>query len=166
MRKIVLISWLIIIISFCGLFVSSIVYENDAFYTMMNFKFEIFEAIVVKNGTDDIVSLRVSASIWNPSRVSSIRLHMVRGSVLINNQGSKFLKGAKWFSLDIYPQENESAMWAYSILPQDVNIFNEAEADGIWNWYFKIEITIISHLVGDNLYDVSQSLTGVKFTTI
>jgi hypothetical protein len=166
MRKSVLISWLIIIISFCGLFVSSIVYENDAFFTMINFKFEIFEAIVVKNDTDDIVSLRVSASIWNPSRVSSIRLQMVRGYVLLNSQGSTFLKGAKWFSLNINPQENESATWAYSILPQDVNIFNEAATNGIWNWYFDIEITIVSHLVGNRLYDRSQSFSGVKFITI
>ncbi|MFX0013835.1 MAG: hypothetical protein ACFFB2_03645 [Promethearchaeota archaeon] len=168
MKKIILVSWLIIVLSFSGLFVSSIVYEIDAWYTMVNFKFELHEINIVKNSTEDIVSMRASATITNPSRISSFTLYSIRVSVSLNNQKLLYISNSlKWYYLDVPPQENKIVSWGYLDLQQaDVDILNAAESEGTWNWFLNIRVTLISGFLGTEDYDRSQSFLGVNFISI
>ncbi|MFW9904657.1 MAG: hypothetical protein ACFFFH_10015 [Candidatus Thorarchaeota archaeon] len=166
MNKIILISWIVITLSFTGLLVSSIIYEIDAFYTALNIEFEIYEATIVKNSTDNsFLSLKVSAWITNPSQISSFILKSLRGPITLNSKSLEYVGGLKWFTIDILPQENTSVTWAYTILEQDVDKFIEAEKNGVWDWFFDIRIVIVSNLIESTMYDRSQSFSGVNFST-
>jgi hypothetical protein len=166
MNKIILISWIVITLSFTGLLVSSIIYEIDAFYTALNIEFEIYEATIVKNSTDNsFLSFKVSAWISNPSQISSFNLKSLRGPITLNNKHLEYVEGLKWFTKDILPQENTSISWAYTILEQDMDNFIEAEQIGSWEWFFDIKIVIVSNIIDSTMYDRSQSFSGVTFST-
>ncbi|MFX0206036.1 MAG: hypothetical protein ACFFDT_08610 [Candidatus Hodarchaeota archaeon] len=166
MNKIVLISWIVITLSFTGLLVSSIIYEIDAFYTAFNIEFEIYEATIVKNSTDNsFLSLKVSAWIKNPSQLSSFNLKSLRGPISLNNKRLEYVGGLKWFTKDILPQENASVRWAYTILEQDEDSFIEAENSGVWEWFFDIKIVIVSNIIESTMYERPQSFSGVNFST-
>jgi hypothetical protein len=167
MRKVIVASWFIIVLSFSALFVSSIIYEIDAFYTMRNFEFELNEVSIVKNSTDDIVSLRVSANISNPSSLSDFTLYTLRVYVYVNNQRLSYLKTQKWFVDEVPPQDGIPVQWAYLDLQEkDLETLNQADSDNTWNWFFQITVTLISNLLGTEEYDRSQSFTGVKFISV
>lgn len=167
MRKIIVASWFIIVLSFSALFLSSIVYEIDAYYTMRNFEFRLNEVSILKNSTDDIVSLRVSANISNPSSLSHFTLYALRVYVYVNGQQLSYLKTQKWFITEVPPQDAIPIQWAYLDLQEkDIETLNQADTDNAWNWYFQITVTIISNLLGTEEYDRSQSFTGVKFISV
>ena len=166
MNKIILISWIVITLSFTGLLVSSLVYEMDAFYTALNIEFQIYEATIVKNSTDNsFLSLKLSAWITNPSQISSFNLKSLRGPISLNNIRFEYIGGLKWFTKNILPQENTTVTWAYTILEQDMDAFIDAERNGVWEWFFDIKILIVSHLIESTMYDRPQSFSGVNFST-
>ncbi|MFX0170535.1 MAG: hypothetical protein ACFE9L_01315 [Candidatus Hodarchaeota archaeon] len=166
MGKIILITWFAIIIIFSTILIYSVFYEIDAYETVINFKFKINEVNIEKNSsTNEIIRLRISASIWNPSSFSSFQFNSIRGFVLLNGLEPEYLHGREYFFRTILPNENATVSWSYPILSHDAELLNEAEENGSWSWYFIIQVFLDSNIVGKVGYDRSQPFQGVKVIT-
>ncbi|MFX1282779.1 MAG: hypothetical protein ACFFB5_03955 [Promethearchaeota archaeon] len=166
MRKIVLIPWFLIVITFSGFLLYSTIYEIEAYNIIVNFEFQIFDVAVIKNSTGDIVSLKISAIIWNPSHISSFEFRSITvRTIILNGETPEYLGGQKWFSRIISPRENVSVTWAYNIRPQAVVFFNEADHNETWSWFFVIQVNIDSNIIGRSGYDRSQPFQGAEVIT-
>ncbi len=164
MRNIVKAIWLITIISFSGLLVCSIVYEIDGYQGLINFELHITGIAVVKNNTDAFLSIKVNASIFNPSHFSSFELEKIDAIIFLNGQQGEYLRGPKWFSLTLYPRRNASIKWSYNIESADLDIVNNANSTEIWVWYFYLQVSLMSDMIGVQQFDRSQSFSGAIIT--
>ncbi|MFX0049918.1 MAG: hypothetical protein ACFFAJ_13520 [Candidatus Hodarchaeota archaeon] len=165
MGKIILLTWFALILIFSTILVYSVLYEIDAYDTVVKFQFQINEVIIEKNSTDDIENLIIFASIRNPSQFSTFEFNSIRGYVFLNGLEPIYLHGREYFFKDVLPKENVSVSWGYSIEPQDADLLNEADESGTWSWYFYILVFLDSNIVGRNYYDRSQPFQGVKVIT-
>jgi hypothetical protein len=166
MGKIILTTWFALIIISSTLLAYSVLFEIDSYDTVVNFKFQINEVIIEKNSTSqDITRLTITASLWNPSRFSSFEFISIEGYVFLNGQEPEYLHGREYFFRTVLPNENVSISWSYSIESQDLDLFNEADANGAWSWYFIIQVFLDSNIVGRSRYDRSQPFQGVKIIT-
>jgi hypothetical protein len=161
LKKVLIASWLIIVIGFSGVLLYSTAYEMDAYYTVINFQFQISEVVIIQNETGDMTNLRLSASVSNPSLFSSITLNFVDSTVILNGRGTSYLRGTRWLVKDIPPSSSFLVSWGYSILTQDLSIIQDANTSGIWSWYILIELNLDTPIVGIALYDRSQPFQGV-----
>ena len=166
MRKSILILWLVIVTSFTGILLYSTAAEIDAYHTVFNFEFQISDVTIIQNQTGNFQTLEVSASIFNPSALFSFRVNMIKGIVMLNEQGSEYLRGPQWLLKTISPGANSSVTWAYPILEQDLDLLNDANTTGTWRWYFSLKVNVDTIVLGNDEFDRSQSFQGVKMVTI
>lgn len=162
MKKYIYGSWFLLIISFSGMLAYSTLYEIDSYQTVIDFRFEISSVSIVTNTTGDFENLIINAFITNPSVFSSIRLKSIENIVFLNQQSSEYLRRLNWFALIIPKGKNASISWTHEILPQNIGIFNDANATANWNWSFDIQVNLVSSIIEESQYDRSQSFQGVK----
>jgi len=162
MKKIILTTWLIVILISSGLLAISIVYEIDEFQGMVNFQFHIESINVIKNSTSNITNLEVTANIFNPSSFSNYELRKINNIIFLNGEEPEYLRGNKWFFKILKPQERINITWSYEVVLKDLNLLNRAEIEGNWNWYFYIQISLISNIIESLTFDRSQSFQGVE----
>ncbi|UCG03878.1 MAG: hypothetical protein JSW11_07810 [Candidatus Heimdallarchaeota archaeon] len=163
MRKLVLGTWIIIVIISSGLLISSMIYEMDEYQGIVHFEFYIDEVNILTNDLGEMTKIQILSSLWNPSRISSFELNMIEVMVFLNGEESISIQ-RKWFYRTINPKVNTSIKWLHDI--DNVNPFIDANATGDWNWYFYIQINIESEMVESvrlQLFDRSQPFQGVGF---
>jgi hypothetical protein len=161
MRKIILKSWIVLVFVFSGMLAYSTLYEIDSYQTVLDFKFQISDVSIMTNATGKFERFSISGNFWNPSFFSSIRLKSIDNTVLLNGQGSEYLRKLHWFSIMIPPRNNRPVSLSFSILPQNIEIFNEANGSAVWNWSFHLNINLISSIIEEGQYDRSQEFNGV-----
>jgi hypothetical protein len=149
------------IIVFSGLLAFSTLFEIDSYQSVIDFKFQISEVAIHTNATGEFEQISISGNFWNPSYFSSIRLKSIENIVLLNGQGSEYLRKLHWFTIMIPPRSNRPLSFSVNILHQDLEIFNEANATAIWNWSFHLSVNLFSSLIEEGQYDRSQEFIGV-----
>jgi len=143
MKKIIIIIWLVWVILSAGILIFSIGYEVDMYYGIVNFDLEITQVTIVKNETGQITKMQVSASVTNPSSLTSFEVLAIKPTVFLNEQNPEYIRGQKWIFAHIHPGKSVNISWQYTVEEADRELFNEAEQNNnTWNWFFYMEILL------------------------
>ena len=165
MRKVIIVTWIIIVIASSGILAYSTLYEIDSYQTVLDFKFTISDVTISTNATENFDSFSIIGTFWNPSYFSSVRLRSIENTVVLNDRGSEYFRKLHWFTSLSPPRTNRSLILTLNILPQDIGIFNEANASATWNWSFNLKVNLVSSIIDAGQYDRSQEYTGVTMTS-
>ncbi len=166
MRRIIFVTWSIIVVVSSVMLAYSTIYEIDSYQTVLDFRFQILDISIFRNETGHFDRFRITGDFWNPSLFSSVRLQSIESVVVLNGQGSEYLQKAHWFVVMISAQSHRSISMTYVILPQDLEIFEASNTSTTWNWSLTIRVSVESSLLGTSKYDRSQEFIGVTMSDI
>lgn len=137
----------------------------DSINSAVNFGLDIWDVSIIKNETGVPEQLQISAVASNPSFFQPLKLESIRGTVYLNGQETNYLRGLKWFSKSLQPQSQDEISWSYEISSQDLEFLEDAETNGIWNWYFFLSVKLKDSYLESSQLDKSQPFGGVNYIT-
>ncbi len=161
MRRIILVTWSIIVVVSSVMLAYSTIYEIDSYQTVMCMRFQVLDVSISRNSSGHFDNFRLTGDFSNPSWFSSVRLKSIENVVVLNGEGSEYLRKVHWLIITIPAQSHRTIILTYDILPQFVEIFSEANSSNNWNWSFTITVNLESSLLESGQYDRSQEFTGV-----
>lgn len=163
-RKIIYGVWLIAIVLSAGFLISTGTYQIQTYYASQFFEFELTGVVLTRNATSgDFLQLRVNATLWNPSSLISIEFGNVDTRVFLNGEELVYTRGRKGPGETLIPPLGTLEFgWSYYIdEAADELILQNADSLGSWEWFYWLNIYQRISFLGGDLYDRSQTFSGI-----